>query len=131
MTSTIVVGYIPTPEGEAALLRALDEARAHAAELIVVNSSKRDAYVDSKLVDDEHWKALEDRLRGSGLKHRMVQPESGHDPAEMILTSCEEYGADLVVIGLRKRSKVGKLLLGSTAQRILMQAECDILSVRA
>lgn len=127
--STIVVGYIPTPQGEAALERAIEEAKAHGARLIVVNSSKRDAYVDATFVDDERWKSLEGRL--NDMDHLMVQPESGYDPADLLLESCQNHEADLVVIGLPKRSKVGKLLLGSTAQRVLMQAECDILSVRA
>jgi nucleotide-binding universal stress UspA family protein len=131
MTSTIVVGYVPTPQGEAALRRAIDEAKAHSAQLVVVNSSKRDAYVDAALVDKGHWKTLEARLETAAIPYLMVQPESGHDPSDLILKCCEEYDADLVVIGLRKRSQVGKMLLGSTAQRILMHARCDILSVRA
>ena len=131
MTSTIVVGYVPNPHGEAALHRAIDEAKVHSAQLVVVNSSKRDAYVDAAFVDEGHWKSLEGRLESAGVRYCMVQPEAGHDPADLILKCCEEYGADLVVIGLRKRSQVGKMLLGSTAQRILMQARCDILSVRA
>lgn len=129
MASTIVVGYIPTPQGEAAFQRAAEEAKVHKARLIVVNSSKRDAYIDVKYADDERWKDLEEHLKG--IDHIMVQPEAGHDAADLLLDSCREYQADLVVIGLPKRSKVGKLLLGSTAQRVLMQAECDILSVRA
>jgi nucleotide-binding universal stress UspA family protein len=131
MTSTIVVGYIPTPQGEAALHRAIDEAKAHGAQLVVVNSSKRDAYVDATIIDGEHWKNLEAKLTGAGIRYHMVQPESGHEPSDLILECCDEYDADLVVIGLRKRSQVGKMLLGSTAQRILMHARCDILSVRA
>jgi nucleotide-binding universal stress UspA family protein len=131
MTSTIVVGYIPTPQGDAALQRAIQEARVHDAELVVVNSTKRDAYIDENFVGEDHWSTLDTRVAEAGVKHRMVQPEEGYDAADLILEACRRNEADLVVIGLRKRSAVGKLLLGSTAQRVLMQAECDILAVRA
>lgn len=131
MTNIIVVGFIPTPEGEAALQRAMEEASAHDAELIVVNSSKRDSLIDDKLVDATGWSDMGTRLESAGIRHRLVQPKDGYDPADVLLEACSRNKADLVVIGLRKRSTVGKLLLGSTAQRILMQADCDILSVRA
>lgn len=129
MASTIVVGYIPTPQGEAAFQRALEEAKVHGARLVVVNASKRDSYIDVRVADDQSWKDIEGQLEG--MDYLMVQPEAGHDAADLLLDSCRKHEADLVVIGLPRRSKVGKLLLGSTAQRILMQAECDILSVRA
>lgn len=131
MRSIIVVGFIPTQEGEAALRRAREEAVAHSAKLIVVNSSKSDAVIDDDLVGPTAWRALESELRDAGVEYRLVQPSAGHEPADLLLDTCEENQADLVVIGLRRRSAVGKFLLGSTAQRILMQAGCDILSVRA
>ncbi len=55
----------------------------------------------------------------------------GHEAADEVLETVRETGADLVVIGVRHRSPVGKLLLGSTAQRILLEAPCPVLAVKA
>jgi nucleotide-binding universal stress UspA family protein len=115
---SVVVGYIPTPEGEAALDRAIQEAQAGQAELVVINSSRGDAYVDQRFVQ-------------AGVEHRLLQPLRGHDAADEVLQAAESHRAELIVIGLRKRTPVGKLIMGSTAQRILLQAECPVLAVKA
>jgi nucleotide-binding universal stress UspA family protein len=53
------------------------------------------------------------------------------EPAEELLAAAERLSAVLVVIGMRRRTPVGKLLMGSTAQRVLLQATCPVLSVKA
>jgi len=55
----------------------------------------------------------------------------GTDPADDLVSVAEEVGADFIVIGLRRRSPVGKLILGSNAQRILLDAPCPVLAVKA
>lgn len=47
---SIVVGYIPTPEGEAALTRAMEEAQRHQDQLVVVSSSRGEALVDNRFL---------------------------------------------------------------------------------
>ena len=130
MTS-VVVGYVPTQEGESALSRALEEARSRDARLLVVNTSRGDALVDERYVDEGQLGALQDRLAASGVPHEVVHAIRGRDAAEEILSVAEDRRADLVVIGLRRRSAVGKLLLGSTAQRVLLEAPCPVLAVKA
>lgn len=128
---TIVVGYIPTAEGEAALTRAIEEARARKERLIVINSSRGDAYVDKRFVQPEEAESLEERLGNSGIDYQLKQPLRGHDASDEVLSAAEEHGAGLIVIGLRKRTPVGKMIMGSTAQNILLQAECPVLAVKA
>jgi nucleotide-binding universal stress UspA family protein len=127
---TIVVGYIPSPQGEAALDAAIEEARTHGSELVVLNVSRGEALVESKRLYDEPAAALTKRLDDSGVQYslrREVRPESG---AENILGVVEELRPALLVIGLRKRSATGKLLFGSTAQRLLLDAPCPVLAVK-
>ena len=54
-----------------------------------------------------------------------------HDPADAVIQVAQQVDATLICLGLRHRSPVGKLLLGSTAQRILLDATCSVLSVKA
>ena len=55
----------------------------------------------------------------------------GFEPAEDLISIAERVAAELIVIGLRRRSPVGKLILGSNAQRILLDAHCPVLAVKA
>jgi len=126
----IVVGYYPAAPGQAALARAIEEARLRSGRLVVVNSSRGDALVDKHLVQGEEVHELERTLRESGVEWALEQPVRGLDPAEEILEAAESTRADLIVIGMRHRTPVGKLLMGSTAQRVLLGAQCPVLSVK-
>jgi nucleotide-binding universal stress UspA family protein len=127
---SVVVGYVPTREGETALDHAMSEARSRGARLVVVNTSRGDALVDERYVDDEQLAGLRAKLADSGVDHEVVHTMRGRDASEEILAVAEERRAQLVVIGLRRRSPVGKLLLGSTAQRVLLDAPCPVLAVK-
>jgi nucleotide-binding universal stress UspA family protein len=128
---TVLVGYIPTPEGAAALDRAIVEARSRSAKLVVVNASRGDVFVDDRFVQSDGVQALRKRLDGEDVAYELFQPIGGHDSADEVLDAAEQHGAELIVIGLRRRTPVGKLIMGSTAQRILLQAECAVLAVKA
>ncbi len=128
---TIVVGYVPRPEGRAALDRALAEAVLRGQRLVVVNASRGDALVDAGYAGVQEIELVKSRLADSGVDHELRQLVRGHEPADEVVDLAEEVGAELIVIGLRRRSAVGKFLLGSTAQRILMRAPCAVLAVKA
>ena len=127
----IVVGYVPKPEGRAALDRAVEEAKLRGGRLVVVNASRGDALVDAGYAGVQEIELVKSRLAESGVEFELRQLVRGHEPADEVVDLAEELGAELVVIGMRHRSAVGKFLLGSTAQRILMDARCPVLAVKA
>lgn len=130
---TIVVGYVPKPEGRAALRRAAEEATLRGAELVVVNSHRggREFDRDDAVESEEQLEAIRAQLRDSGVKHEVRQLVRGMDPADDLVAVAEEVNADYIVIGLRRRTPVGKLILGSNAQRVLLDSPCPVLAVKA
>ncbi|RPF28660.1 universal stress protein [Georgenia muralis] len=125
---TIVVGFLSTKEGEAALTSAVAETRRRDTRLVVVLSRRTDAGDHAAL--EAEADAVRDRLDEADLAYEVRQLRRGSDVAEDILAVAEEVGADLIVIGLRRRSPVGKLILGSNAQRILLDSPCPVLAVK-
>lgn len=127
----IIVGYVPTPEGVAALESAIDEAQRRHQRLVVVNSSRGESLVDKRYASGTEWQSVEERLTDSGVDHELTQLVESKDAADQILKLASELNAELIVIGLRRRTPVGKLLLGSQAQTILLEAECPVLAVKS
>lgn len=127
----IIVGYVPTPEGIAALDSAIDEALLRGTRLVVVNSTRGESLVDKRFASGKQWESVEHRLAESGVDHELTQLVASKDAADQILRLADELNADLIVIGLRRRTPVGKLILGSQAQTILLEAECPVLAVKS
>ena len=128
---TIVVGYVPTPEGEAALSAAISEARLREEPLHVVNTSRGDSLIDSRFASGDTLAGIRGRLDESGVVYEIDQQVGGHDASEELVDIADRVRASLIVIGLRKRSPTGKLITGSQAQRILLDAHCPVLAVKA
>lgn len=123
----IVAGFIPTAEGRAALDSAIEEAGRRQTRLVVVVHAARGAEPGAieAAVDEAR-----DRLEQTELGHEVRHVARGSDVADDLVQLAEELAAELIVIGLRRRSPVGKLILGSNAQRILLDAPCPVLAVK-
>jgi nucleotide-binding universal stress UspA family protein len=130
---TIVVGYVPKPEGKAALRRAAEEAKLRDSRLVVVNSHRggREFDRDDAIESEAQLAEVKSLLTEAGVGHDVRQLVRGMDPAEDLVNVAAEVDAELIVIGLRRRSPVGKLILGSNAQRVLLDAPCPVLAVKA
>ena len=130
---TIVVGYVSTKEGQAALQRALAEAKLRRTNLVVINSNRggRDFDGDARARSESDLERIATDAAADGVDMEVRQLVRGNEPAEDLISVADETGADLIVIGLRRRTPVGKLILGSNAQRILLDAPCAVLAVKA
>ena len=121
---TIVVGYVPTPEGNAALERAVQEARIRQGDLVVVDLDRQQRH------DPKELESRASSLADGSVSVRAQSVEDGRDSVDAILGVADEHDAELLVIGLRRRTPVGKLILGAQAQRILLDAGCPVLAVK-
>ncbi|HZA05138.1 MAG TPA: universal stress protein [Propionibacteriaceae bacterium] len=127
----ILVGYTPRPESVAALDFAVTHAKLTDAHLTVVNTGKNGDYSDPVYASSQDIDAVEAELGNSGLEYEIRRPNDGLSATDSILAAAEETGADLLVIGLRKRSAVGKLITGSTAQAVLLNSPVPVVCVPA
>lgn len=130
---TIVVGYLMSAEGRAALNRAVDEAKLRNARLLVAHSLRggtRDEDEQVRAYRDELGRieqTLDQEPITSELRELVRSRPTGKDLVEV----AREETATLIVLGLRNRSPVGKLVLGSNAREVLLHAECPVLAVKA
>lgn len=127
---SVVVGYVATPEGTAALEAAAAEATTRGVRLVVILSERSSRFGADAPDVTRAATAVRERLAATTVEHDVRVVTQGRDVAEEIIEAAQESGAELIVIGLRRRSPVGKLLLGSNAQRILLDAPCPVLAVK-
>jgi len=126
---TVLVGYIPDQYGEAALAAAIEEAERRGTDLLVLNASRGESLVDTRYLGESQLGDLERRLADSGVAHE-VRQSVGTDAADQLVAAAQAADDPVIVIGMRHRSPVGKLIMGSTAQRILLDAPCWVIAVK-
>ncbi len=126
---SIVIAYSPDVYGRAALDHGLAEALHRQTPLVVVNVTRGDSLVDSRYAHEDEVQQVMDRLEAAGVSAK-VRRDVVPDIADAVLAVAEEEGATLIVVGVRHRSPVGKMLLGSVAQRVILDARCPVLAVK-
>lgn len=120
--ATVVIGYVTRPEGEAALVAGIEEARRRDADVVVVQRPG-----DGDQPEAGETPAV---LTGSGLTHELRLLPPGVELAEELVATASAAD-DLIVIGIRRRTATGKLILGTSAQHVLLDAACPVLTVKA
>jgi len=121
---SVLVGWSGTGEGAAALERGAAEALLRDLPLAVLDLSTRD---DA----GEAARRAVSELRAAPSSVEVLRRPEHQDPVDALLDAVPGAGAALVVIGTRRRSPVGKFLLGSTAQRIILGSDAPVLVVKA
>lgn len=128
---TILVAYTPRPEGQAALDKGMEIAARQQERLVVVNAIPGGSHDDPSRADAQDVERVENLLAESGLEAEFKQFIRGKSAVSEIEDLVDSLQVSLLIIGLRKRSPVGKLILGSVAQDILLSVSCPVLAVKA
>jgi nucleotide-binding universal stress UspA family protein len=128
---SILVGYKPSSESDAALEWAVNQAREKDDHVTVLNTTRGEALLERPRLYDDEAKALAERLDATGVSYSLRRDVHPGDPADRLLEIAEELGVQMIVIGLRRRSPTGKFFFGSTAQKILLEADCPVVAVKA
>ena len=97
----------------------------------MINSQRRGASGAPTEIGEDEIKRIVDHGKESDVDVEVLQPDHEDDLPGTLNDLAEEYEAQLIVIGLRKRSAIGKFILGSQAQRILLEAEVPVLTAKA
>jgi nucleotide-binding universal stress UspA family protein len=125
---TVAVAYAGGPSSRAAVRRAVEEARRRKMTLVVIHTTSDQEYEAPRYAGPDTLEELESFLRGTGVSFVIRRPVAT-DVADGVLEEAERVRARLLVVGLRRRSAVGKVLLGSIAQRIVLDARIPVLAV--
>ncbi len=126
---TILVAYVTRPEGLAALEKGIEIATRRNERLVVVNAGAGGR--DESIIDGYEGERVAERLSKLPIQAELKHFVRGKSTIEEIEDLVDELEVSVLVIGLRKRSPVGKLLLGSMAQDILLNVSCPVLAVKA
>jgi nucleotide-binding universal stress UspA family protein len=128
---TILVAYVPRPEGRAALDKGIEIATERNERLVIVNAGPGGQHEDPTVINGYEAETVEERLRTLSIPAEFKQFVRGKSAIDEIVELVEQLQATMLIIGMRKRSPVGKLLLGSVAQEILFNVPCPVLAVKA
>ena len=129
----ILVGYDGSNAAKDALKLAQKHAKAFGAKIEVVKSVTRHHPLDQGLIQAAEEK-LEQEIRnqiiGDIPSYETRLLVSSQSAGENLIWIAELLKIDEIIIGARKRSKVGKLLMGSTVQHVILNASCPVVSIK-
>ena len=128
----ILVGYDGTNSAKEALNLAKSHAKAFSASVQVVTSMQKGSESERKIIEQaerglEYAKSLfaEDDIPCN--THLLIR---GLSAGEDLVEFANENQISKIIVGVKRRSKVGKLLMGSTAQYVVLQADCPVITVK-
>ena len=128
----ILIGYDGSEESNKALDIIKQYAKILSAEAYVLTVVEGGAHavreVYQKAEDDLTF--AKNSIAAVGIRCTAKLSAQGLEPGEDLLQFAEENAIDLIIIGIQKRSKMGKLLFGSNAQYVILNAACPVLTVK-
>lgn len=127
-----MVGYEENNASEESLKMAVQHAKAFNAEVMLVTSMVSGDEPDLEAITEAE-KNLEKAKKycdDAGIKSETHLLIRGFEPGEDLVMFAQEQNVDQLIIGIKRRSKVGKFLFGSTAQVVILDAHCPVLTVK-
>lgn len=126
---TIAVAYRPDEFGRAALDWAAVQAGRSGESIILINISRGEPRLDAGFARGREVQDITHTLAEQGIALE-VRQAVGENVADAVLFEAEQAGATSIVVGIRRRSPVGKMLMGSVAQSILLDAPVPVVAVK-
>ncbi|MGD9824477.1 universal stress protein [Desulfobacter sp.] len=128
----ILIGYKGTNIGQDLLKLGAEHAKAFDATVLVVTSMLEGTEKDQKkiLEAENNLDQAQVFFKAQGIaceKHLLIR---GMEAGEDIVVFANEKDVDEIIIGVKSRSNVGRLLFGSTAQTVILEADCPVVTVR-
>lgn len=128
----ILVGYEESRVADAALNLALKHARAFDAEVLIVTSLEQSPTLKIEDIDkaENRLEKIKKSFTAEDIPCEARATVSYQSPGEDLVSIAKENDVDEIIVGVRRRSKVGKLVFGSTAQYVILEADCPVVSVK-
>jgi len=128
----ILVGYDHSKVSENALNYARQHGQAFNAEIHIITSLEQSATLKKEDIDkaENRLEKVKKPFKAAGIECEIHTSVSYQSPGEDLVRYAKENDIDQIIVGVRRRSKVGKLVTGSTAQYVILNAPCPVLSVR-
>ncbi len=126
----ILVGYDGSDVAKKALGLAKEHAKIFDARIYVLHSLVTDLPKKEHVLDEEDMDKVKSSLEKDGFSCETHLTVRNMMPGEHLVEFANENGIDEIIVGIRMRSKVGKILVGSTAQHVILEAPCPVVTVK-
>ncbi|MBN9619857.1 MAG: universal stress protein [Actinobacteria bacterium] len=126
---TVLISYVPTPEGWPVLATGIREARLRDTSVALLNIALDHDCADDTFADDKDLDPVRDELSAAGLRYTILRDLDADNVADAILAAADRANAELIVMGHRPRSPLAAALPIDTVRRVLAGARCPVLTV--
>jgi nucleotide-binding universal stress UspA family protein len=132
MAKQFLVGYTGSRQSLAALKLAIEEARINGAKIYVIYSQEGGATEkpDELAKVQEALQGARELLVDADLAYEVSESVRGLSPGEDLVLFAADNRIDRIFVGVEKKSRTRKLILGSTAQYIILKAECPVVAAK-
>ncbi len=128
-----LICYDGSEAAKSALKLAQKNAKGLDVKLEVVNTITREIplkHAQIKEKEDNLKKEVMDLLDGDDVAYETTVLVTSLTPGEQLIQFAQDEQVEQVYIGILKKSKVDKLIFGSTAQYVILHAPCPVVTVK-